>query len=518
MSGIRLVAMLVLLAAGCHERRERDVGDEPVRFAAVQPLLARACVRCHGEAPAAGYRVDSYYAAIGCGASGAPVTKPADARAPLLAVLGRADHAGLLTEAESALLARWVRDGAERDPGTVHEVGILDPRSDAWHGKLAAVDGWSPLRDAEAPAVCGRCHDGSPVRPEGVQFGITSAPACTTCHESPAGVLDCTTCHGAPGRAYPPRDACYVATSGPDLHGAHVMRACRIRATPLACGACHPAPGEPLLSAAHANGTLDLALDPALAGEGARFDAARGTCLVACHARGGTHPEPVWTEPRALDCNGCHLSPPADHYPGACASCHREMGATADSLRPGPLHLDGEVELGSGTGTCGACHGDGVAPWPGDALHTRHRTTALTTPLACESCHVVPATVIAPGHLDGQVTVLLSGRAQGAGAAPRYEASEGRCDHVACHRAGLRVPSPSPRWREDALGASGRCEGCHRAPPPPPHVQMPTCAGGLCHGAEVSAGSDALGITEAGRALHLDGDLDVGSAAAASAP
>ena len=82
----------------------------------------------------------------------------------------------------------------------------------------------------------------------------------------------------------------------------------------------------------------------------------------------------TWTQaPAPVGCNDCHLSPPANHYTGACTGCHAEANATGTALTPGPLHVNGKVDLGNGSGQCGACHGSGNSPWPTTQVHAAHQ-------------------------------------------------------------------------------------------------------------------------------------------------
>lgn len=500
----RLAALATLL--GCREPRAE--GARALTYDALEPLLQGACAPCHGPARAeAGFQTTSYYAVLGCTASGAPAVRPMDARAPIIAVLARADHAALLTSEERERLLAWVVAGAPGREGSVHGGDILDPRSEGWHGKLAGADGFASLRDAESDTACGRCHDGAPVRPLGVRFAAPGAPACTSCHDASLGVLACPTCHGAELGAHPPRDGCYFADRKVDAHAAHVSAA-RFRQTPFDCATCHPAPAPELLAGAHANGKVDLQFS-GLAGGAARYDAESGSCSVACHQRGGEHPLPSWSAALALDCNSCHLTPPRDHYPGVCARCHTEMDESGSALRASALHLNGVVDVGSGDGSCGACHGEQGDPWPRDTVHRAHRDTALTTAIDCASCHQVPPQIAAPGHLDGRVDVRFTGRALLAGLPALYDASDQSCRNVACHAASLTSAPAAPQWTLGALAGDG-CGSCHGAPPPPPHVQQPGCGGALCHGAEVAGGAPTRSITASGRALHIDGKVEVG--------
>jgi predicted CxxxxCH...CXXCH cytochrome family protein len=490
-----------LLAAlcGCHEQR---ASQAPPVYADVEPLFAAACVSCHGgQAPAAGYSLAGHWDVLGCVPVNRPATRPPSAEAPLLAVLERTSHARLLEADEQTLLASWVERGSPAFVGTVHPAGVVDPRSAEWHGKLAARDGFQPLRDPAAPEVCGRCHAGAPVTPADVLYPAPAAAPCDDCHRSEAGVLACDTCHGSAGAPYPPRDACYFGESGPDAHAAHVTST-RFLQTPLACASCHPVPPPPVLAGDHANGQLEVAF----AGlPDSSFDAQGDQCAVYCHAQQGELPLPYWNAGEAVTCQSCHASPPYDHYPGACDSCHAEMGESAESLTPATLHLDGKVDLGDGSGSCGACHGSAQSDAPDDSGHTLHLASALTYPLACADCHPTPTELRSPGHLNGAVEILLGERARARRQQPLWSEAERRCSSVACHGAGLPSHALSPTWSDPRSPASQRCQACHAAPPPPPHVTRGSCGGGLCHADEVGLFGTQLRISEPGRAAHIDG-------------
>jgi predicted CxxxxCH...CXXCH cytochrome family protein len=491
----------LLLAAGCHEKRSTDA---PVVYADLAPVFEAACLSCHGtELAEAGYSVASHYSVLGCVPENRPATLPAGPDAPLLSVLSRSDHVDLLGASDQALLTRWVTAGAPKFVGTVHPSGIIDPRSPDWHGTLAAHDHFMPLRDAAASDVCGRCHDGAPVRPEDVAFPAPAATACTSCHEDAAGVLACDTCHGNAGAAYPPRDVCYFGDHGPDAHAAH-LTGTRFLASPLACDTCHEVPSAEVFSGDHANGSVEVRFE-ALADSS--FDAEAHQCAVYCHAQQGSLPAPHWNQGEEVDCQSCHASPPASHYPGACSSCHAEMGESAESLMPASLHLNGKVDVGSGGDTCGACHGADASGAPVDSGHTLHLGSPLTQPLVCSDCHPTPAQPIAPGHLNGVVDIVLGARASARGQAPVWSAAEERCTNVACHGVGMPGHMLSPVWNDPPSPLDQRCQVCHAAPPPPPHVVRSSCGGGLCHAEEVGLLGSELRISEPGRRVHIDGAL-----------
>ncbi|HEX6239880.1 MAG TPA: CxxxxCH/CxxCH domain-containing protein [Polyangiales bacterium] len=493
------IAALLLFASGCHEKR---ASGAPAVYAELEPLFAQKCLACHGaELAEAGYSVASHYQVIGCVPVEVPATLPAGPDAPLLTVLERDDHATLLNAADQALLVRWVSAGSPKFVGTVHPSGIADPRSDDWHGKLAARDHFAPLRDADASDVCGRCHDGAPVRPADVSFAAPAATACTTCHTEPQGVLACGTCHGNEGVAYPPRDACYFGQHGPDAHAAH-LTGTRFRAEPLSCDTCHALPSAEVFVGDHANGQLEVRFVDL---PDSSFDPAEHACAVYCHAQQGELTAPHWNQGEAVDCQSCHQSPPPAHYPGECSTCHAEMGSTADSLRPAELHLNGKVDVGNGDGSCGACHGTAPSGAPSDSGHTLHLLSPVTQPLVCADCHPTPASVEAPGHLDGKVQIALGARASARGYQPVWSAAEQRCSSVACHGVGLAGNTLVPTWIDPPSPPEQICQACHASPPPPPHVVRSSCGGSLCHNDEVGLIGSQLRITQPGLPVHIDG-------------
>ncbi len=450
----------------------------------------------------------SFLATIACvQPSGAPATQPASPRAPILTALGTPPHAGLLGSADQATLTAWVRAGGPAFTGTVHAPGIVDPRSPDFHATLLRGQRWSPMLDANDPNACGRCHDGTPAgRPTGVTMAAPGAPSCASCHDEPQGALACNTCHGSGSRIYPPRDPCFFPGDAPTAgaHAAHV-EASPARPAGFACSTCHPTPPAQVIGGLHGNGTVDVTFDQAVIGPEASYDPTTGVCAVTCHDSGGSKPRPAWSDTAPASCTSCHGSPPANHYPGPCTNCHAEANATGTALSGGPLHLDGQVELGNGSGQCGACHGTGADPWPTTAAHPAHESPTLTQPLPCTSCHVVPSTILDPTHLDGVVQVTFSGLATARGSLPTWDGTS--CASVACHGANLADPVVAPQWT-DTSGAPAKCRACHGIPPTQ-HTASTSCGWSNCHGAEIGeTTAGAPFITGAGLSLHVNGVID----------
>jgi predicted CxxxxCH...CXXCH cytochrome family protein len=508
MTRAALGACIVLLTACSEDRYEPPV--PPVFDTDVAPLLEQACASCHGQAaPAAGWGVTSYLDAIACvQPSGAPATLPASTAAPLLSALAENPHQGLLDARAQETLTTWVTAGAPAFRSAVHAASIIDPRSSEFHGALLRSQRWKPMLDASDPAACGRCHDGTPAPPPGVTSFAPGAPSCTSCHDKLGGVLACPTCHGSGTKAYPPRDLCFFPgdASAGTAHAAHVNPSVA-RSAGFACATCHPVPGSPIIGGYHGDGTVEEIFDTAAIGPEVSVDRSSEVCAVTCHDAGGRRPRPAWTEAKPVGCNDCHLSPPASHFPGPCTSCHAEANATGTSLSGGPLHLDGRIELGNGSGQCGACHGTGASPWPSSEAHVAHENSSISLPVPCASCHPVPSAIEDSTHLDGVVHVQFSGLAAARGANPAWNGTQ--CSSVACHGAQLvDPPAVVPAWA-DPSGAADRCGACHGIPPSQ-HTTSKSCGDANCHAGEVAL--DAAGvpsITPSGLALHINGVIDV---------
>jgi predicted CxxxxCH...CXXCH cytochrome family protein len=488
----------------------------PVFDQDVAPILAANCTVCHsGASPAAGWSADSFLGAIGCvSPSGSPASLPASNVAPILAVLRTPSHLGFLNAADLATLTGWIKGGSLAFQGTVHAPGIVDPRSPAFHATLLRSQRWTQMLDAQSSNACGQCHDGTLSRPASVTSAAPGATACTSCHDQPGGVLACGTCHGDGARDYPPRNLCFfpadAKTAG--AHAPHVESSAD-RAGGYPCSTCHPVPSasppESILTRGHGDGTVLIKFDQTLIQGEASFDASTGACAVACHDLGGNRPRPTWTDPRPVGCNDCHLSPPAGHFPGSCTGCHSEANSTGTALSGGPLHLDGRVELGNGSGECGACHGTGASPWPSTLAHPRHQNPTISSPVACSDCHIVPAAILSPGHLDGVVHVDFSGLATARGAVPVWNGAS--CTEVACHGANLPAPAAvTPTWA-DTSGAAAACGACHGIPPTAEHTPSTACSQSFCHGSEVGTTAAGLpAISTAGESLHINGVINVG--------
>lgn len=515
--GWSMVPMLLSLALGCSERR--TLPDAPPVYAGdLSRLFRQACADCHaGDAGMGGYHIDDYADVIGCSARWPeqPVVQPAAPRAALPWTLRYdAVHAELLSESELSAVDAWVIAGAPLRAGGVHGGQILRPGSPGFHAALLARADYADLLDPDSEWACGQCHAAAPVGGADVSVYPAGATACTACHDRPGGALACSTCHAFDtGADFVARDRCNfddrVGAHRAHLYGGDAPAERAGLAAALTCGSCHPA-ADARLSGSHANGRLDVSLslpEPAAASGEAMFDRDDGTCAVYCHDQGGTRSTPGWYDAAPMACDSCHGSPPDDHYAGACGDCHVEANADGTALRATALHLNGRVDVGRGPG-CTGCHGSDGTPWPDTPSHRVHRDTRLTDRIVCESCHRVPQTVTAAGHLDAlgagdgaEVALDPNLAAPDAAAAPSY--GDGRCSDILCHGG-----EPDSAFEWDAPAGVG-CGRCHGAPPPPPHPRDSGCAQLICHGDEVGFSADGPTITAPGRTRHLDGQVQV---------
>jgi predicted CxxxxCH...CXXCH cytochrome family protein len=148
--------------------------------------------------------------------------------------------------------------------------------------------------------------------------------------------------------------------------------------------------------------------------------------------------------------------PNADPQAGCALGCHG-----TDSSNAPPMGLAGVTDTTS----------------VGVGAHAQHMTVAPTwhRQLACGDCHVVPADVSSPGHIDGdnkaEVTFSME-------AGPNSTWSGTTCT-TGCHgNTTLGGSSPTPQWTK-VDGTQATCGSCHSTPPPAPHPVDTNC--GSCH-------------------------------------
>lgn len=468
--------------------------------------LARDCTACHGgpagPAPPADTRGNTGTQFSGVGAHAAHLA-PSNTHAPIAcaechlvpAAVGDVDHLDGDGRAEVVF-------------GPRAEAGGVDPQYDGARCSVYCHGAARPLwtRVGQGEAACGTCHGAPPPAPH----PFAAPGVCTPCHPTDQmatrhidGVLEvdlvCNSCHGGPDSPAPPRDLRGNAGTGSRGVGAHAahLRASDWRA-PIACQECHRSPaavGDP----SHLDGD-DRAevIFGAIATSGGQVPAWNGlTCAETwCHGgglRGGTLAAPAWTrvDGSQAACGTCHGLPPAAPHPavaagGDCGPCHPFTGRRPNTPA---RHADGVLDVSV---DCTSCHGGADGPAPprdnagnvataarGVGAHQAHlRASATHGAVACTECHVVPAVLAAPGHMDGdgRAEVRFGPLAAAGGTRPAWDGT--RCNQSWCHGASLDGgTNKRPQWtRVD--GTQGACGTCHGVPPPPPHVAV--AAGGAC--------------------------------------
>lgn len=490
MRGWFFVAIAATSAMACSTSERAE--PAPTYRDVVGPLLAEKCAGCHqGATAAGGWRATSYIDVIGCLPDGTSAVQGENP--PILRALSTPTHAAVAGVRDQ--LEQWLRDGARASGTGVHPAEFLDPRTNGSHAKYLRARRYSPMLDASDPESCGTCHEGAPNHVAG-KAGAARATACTTCHSEDKGPLACTTCHGDKGHAYPPRATCFHPEAKPDTtHAAHLGPG-KVHTQQFECKTCHPTPDDGKPGGTHADGYVEVV--------GVGFDSASKSCSNSCHAqKDGAIPKPVWNESK-MACNSCHGAPPKDHYKGACSFCHHEVNADGTALTGTKLHFNGKVDLGDGSGKCGACHGTGDDPWPTTGAHAKHKSPSSSVAVPCSTCHEVPGPTDKHPLGTGTTPVRLAGLAPSGGMMPKFDSATKSCSAVYCH-AGVGGGSvPAPTWTQGPTASA--CGACHSLPPPAPHTTATGCgSAGFCHAGAVSGGT----ITPAGSLKHVNGNVEL---------
>ncbi len=411
------------------------------------------------------------------------------------------------------------------------------------HGGAATTPDW--LRVDGTQAQCGSCHGAPPPAPH------PASTACATCHPMtvfPDGGIDldggrhingtldlntaCNTCHGGTLNPAPPFDTTgHVATTerGVGAHQAHLSDSAIRQALP--CESCHvvpQAPGDvghydtPLPAELTFSGlaTADGGLSPTFDGTTCSNSYCHGATL-----HGGAITAPDWLRVDAgqAQCDSCHgFPPPAPHPPStACATCHPLTALFDGGIDvAGGYHVNGTLDVNV---TCNSCHGGPVNPAPpkstlglvattepGVGAHQSHLgPSTWHKEVLCDACHLVPATVNAPGHLDSALPAELTWGplARAKTAQPTYDGAAHTCASVYCHGAATRGGSlKQPAWTQVDAGQA-ECGTCHGVPPPNHYGS----ACHLCH--------PTMDATEhiSDPARHIDGKVDVNGGGACGA-
>ena len=290
-------------------------------------------------------------------------------------------------------------------------------------------------------------------------------------------------------------------STGVPTSGAHTVHLVGTFAPGLSCGDCHdsqfqvtfPAKAPPGVTLARANGAEPI------------FNTTTLTCSnVYCHdggpqlqIGGGTVPTPLWNPPPPIVCGGCHALPggsiatpwhPQVAIGVQCALCH--PGYTNTTVNR-DIHVNGVADLTRPdmATNCAACHGDPtrVVPAGGELVraappvdrnggsattlasvgahqaHLMPGANAISDPIACAECHVVPTDLAHVGPDPATPVTLDWGLLASAnGATPAYDSTAATCTNY-CHGQTLldggRLTQPTWTKVDQAQAACGTCHG-----------------------------------------------------------
>lgn len=329
-------------------------------------------------------------------------------------------------------------------------------------------------------------------------------------------------CHGTSASNAPPKSVSGIdATSnvGVGAHEPHMnpSPSWHLR---VACADCHVVPAT-TSSPGHIDG--DNKAEVVFSARTGISSWTGTSCTTGCHGSpvwGGMKTTPNWTlvDGSQSQCGSCHGAPPPPPHPTEtnCASCHPTMEDNSLTFRDPDSHIDGKIDLSdsAATGGCtGVCHGSTNSAPPRDLLgsqtspkvgaHQRHLAASTwRRVMPCSSCHVVPTTVDAPGHRDGDN--LAEVRFDTMNVAGTF--ANGTCSNNYCHGNG-RGPTGSIVWT--AAGPLG-CTSCHQtngtgmSGDHRRHIGEENMRCSECHGGVVDA---AMVITNP--ALHVNGVHEV---------
>jgi predicted CxxxxCH...CXXCH cytochrome family protein len=201
------------------------------------------------------------------------------------------------------------------------------------------------------------------------------------------------------------------------------------------------------------------------------------TCTVGCHGQagwGGTNSTPTWTRVDGTQsaCGSCHGAPPPPPHPSGsnCATCHPTMEENSLTFRDPDSHINGVVDVvdATTTGGCTTCHGSTNSAPPKDLAGNTATTVATVGAhqahlaastwhhaVVCSSCHVVPQTVDAPGHRDGDnIAEVIFDTLNPQGL---YTKATATCSTMYCHGNGRGANGTISFVKAGPLP----CTGCH---------------------------------------------------------
>jgi len=434
----------------------------------------------------------------------------------------------------------------ERNPTTLpdaHPASWMDKSSADFHGSYVGSSGF------EACKVChGTDLDGGKVQVSCVECHSTLNEKCAACHGGLANES------GAP--PYGLRGETSDTTVAVGAHTVHLEGSALAGGIP--CNSCHNVPLFILdslhldLGAEYVDSVAEIAWHGLADGSGAVWDHDARTCTgTYCHGNfsGGDNTNvPVWTDENQADCGSCHDTgdDPASlgwkhayHVGGiglSCGECHSSIIDTLNNITEPSLHVNGVIDTlvrdqavcddchGTGPISCTFCHGgiDNQTGAPPVGLsgetsttdiavgaHTSHlEGEFITNGFNCTQCHILPATISDPGHIDADSVAELTWGTL-AGNQSDWNRNTATCTGTYCHGnfAGGYADN-SPVWTESSQAHCGSCHDIGYTPSDLGwrhgyHVSDAGLKCADCHSSVVDAS-----LTIIGRDLHVNGAAD----------
>lgn len=213
------------------------------------------------------------------------------------------------------------------------------------------------------------------------------------------------------------------------------------------------------------------------------------------------------------NCQACH----GQNYAGgiansSCLTCHPNTPEDCTVCHGGVDNQSGAPPKDLADNTSTTARGVGQ--------HTLHLAGGdIGSAIECTTCHVVPDSLYAAGHIDSELPaeLMFFGLAQADLAAPSYDNGAGSCANTYCHgnwslpraQSGfsgfysadtMQGNAAAPGWTDPATGECGSCHGL----PPTGHNPFDISACSSCHAAVVDNQGSIID-----KSKHVNGMVNV---------
>lgn len=148
-------------------------------------------------------------------------------------------------------------------------------------------------------------------------------------------------------------------------------------------------------------------------------------------------------------------------------------------------------------------------------VHTSHYASlhGVTSNVSCSSCHIVPGSALATGHIDetshAEVTFDTLATAPHAGALePAWDRSTATCANIYCHGNFTfnAITGNDSLWNWTTPASGQLCGTCHGLPPDGHFAITEGAKCGICHSTVVDPNDNGIII---GLAKHINGQKNV---------